>query len=193
MSGTIDGAGGTFTQGMSFTYAGENNYMDRINPIAPSYTIFTNGGFNRTVAYDATTYKTIGSSFELGGLLDGVPPSTKDHLIEQLLMFLEITTGIGKYDHPLATRSRITAGPNPARERFRLSTVLKTKTHLRVDFYNVLGQAVRCLTDRHLDAGEYELTWDFHDNRNRQLPPGTYFYRVFLGDEIFTGKILRIE
>ncbi|MGB7053953.1 MAG: agmatine deiminase family protein [bacterium] len=193
ISGPIDGITGTFTQGMSFVYAGENNYIDRISPISPAYEVFTNGGFNRTVAYDATTYKTIGSSFELGGLVDGVLPSTTDYLIERILTFLGIITGVQEYKEPVARHSRITASPNPARDHFRLSTILHGETHLRIEFYNVLGQRVRCLIDRLLDAGEHELTWNFRDEKNRELAPGTYFYRVMIGDEIFTGKILRIE
>ena len=73
------------------------------------------------------------------------------------------------------------------------STMLQKKTQVRVAFYNVRGQQVRCLDDRLMDAGKYETTWDFSDERERKLPPGTYFYRVVLGDEIFTGKVLRIN
>lgn len=193
ISGTIDGISGTFTQGMSFVYAGENNYIDRINPVPPAYAVFTNGGFDRTVAYDAASYQTVGSSFELGGLVDGVLPSTRDYLIEQILDFLGVTTGIKEYSGIDATSSRIIASPNPARDMFRLSTVLQNRTNVRVEFFNVLGQRVSCLTDRSLDPGSYEWTWDFRDEKKRNLASGTYFYRVKLGSEVFTGKILKIE
>jgi hypothetical protein len=193
ISGTIDGVAGTFTQDMSFNYAGENNYMDRINPIPPAYVVFTNGGFNRTVAYDATTYKTVGSSFELGGLVDGALPSTKAHLIEQILAFFGIITGIEDYKNPVARGSRIIASPNPARDHFRLSTVLNRAAQVRIEFYNVLGQRVRCLIDRRLDAGDYDFMWDFRDEKNRPLTAGTYFYRAVMDEDVFTGKVLRIE
>ncbi len=193
LTGTIDGVSGTFTQGMSFMYAGENNYMDQIDPVAPAYAIFTNGGFDRAVAYDATTYKTVGSSFELGGLVDGANPSTKEQLIEQILLFLGITPGVEEYINKAGVSHMITSGPNPARNAFRLSLTLQQRTQVKVEFYNVLGQQVRCLDDRLMDAGKYESTWDFSDERERKLPPGTYFYRVVLGDEIFTGKVLRID
>ena len=35
------------------------------------------------VAYDAGTYKTIGASFEFGGLADGSSPWTKDEMMAE--------------------------------------------------------------------------------------------------------------
>jgi flagellar hook assembly protein FlgD len=122
-----------------------------------------------------------------------VLPSTRDYLIEQILDFLGVTTGIKEYTDIDATSSRIIASPNPARDMFRLSTVLQNRTNVRVEFFNVLGQRVSCLTDRQLDPGSYEWAWDFRDEKKRNLAAGTYFYRVKLGGEVFTGKILRIE
>jgi hypothetical protein len=193
MYGTIDGVAGTFTQGMSFAYAGENNYMDCIDPVSPAYTIFTNGGYNRSVAYNATTYKTIGSVFELGGLIDGALPSTKANLIEKNLTFFGILPGIAEYNKPAAALPKINVCPNPASNYLTLTTVLDKKTRLRIEIYNVLGQRLKCLIDELLDPGEYNLTWDLRDERNRELPPGTYFYRAIIDKETFTGKMLRIK
>lgn len=62
--------GQDFLAGMSWTYSGENNWIDQIAPIAPAVTIFTNptAGYDCGVAYDSGTYKTIGTSFEITGL-----------------------------------------------------------------------------------------------------------------------------
>ncbi len=193
MSGTIDGITGTFTQGMSFNYTGENNYMDRILPVSPAYSVFTNGGFDRTVAYDEGTYKTIGSSFELGGLIDGISPSTKDKLIEEILEFLGIATGIEEYENPAAVAGKVSVFPNPATGHVRLSVTLQRTLDVSIDLYNVLGQLVKRLCHSSLAPGEHEFGWNFCDERNRKLAPGTYFYRASLGDETLTGKVLLIE
>ena len=81
---TIIGQLGTFTEGMSFSYAGDNSWIDHISPVTPANTIFANQSpaYNCAVAYDATNYKTIGASFEFGGLVDGSSPSTKAELIK---------------------------------------------------------------------------------------------------------------
>ena len=39
------------------------------------------------VAYDAGAYKTIGASFEFGGLSDGTSPSTKKELMAEIIDF----------------------------------------------------------------------------------------------------------
>jgi hypothetical protein len=88
----ILGQSGTFTEGMNFSYAGDNSYIDHINPVSPAVTIFANQSpaYNCAVAYDATTYITIGASFEFGGLVDGSSPSTKAELIIEILDFLDV-------------------------------------------------------------------------------------------------------
>ena len=87
--GTVLGQTGTFTQGMTFTYSGENNWMDHIDPVTPAFLILNNQSpsYGTAVAYDAGTYKTIGASHEFGGLNDSSFPSTKEELMYQYLDF----------------------------------------------------------------------------------------------------------
>ncbi|MBC8488256.1 MAG: hypothetical protein H8D45_19690 [Bacteroidetes bacterium] len=87
--GIVLGQTGTFTQGMTFIYSGENSWMDHIDPIAPAFSILKNQSpvYGTGVAYDAGTYKTIGTSHEFGGLNDGSFPSTKEELMYQYLDF----------------------------------------------------------------------------------------------------------
>jgi hypothetical protein len=90
--GTLQGQSGTFTEGMTFSYGGDNNYMDRINAIAPGFNIFANQNpaYYAGVAYNAGDYRTIGTSFEFGGLADGSGISTKLKLMEEYLEFFGI-------------------------------------------------------------------------------------------------------
>lgn len=89
---TLAGQSGTFTEGMSFSYSGENNWIDHIEPVSPAFKIFQNQSpaYGTGVAYDQGTYKTIGTSHEFGGLDDGNAPSTKDELMAEYLEFFEI-------------------------------------------------------------------------------------------------------
>jgi len=88
----VEGQPGTFTEDLSFSYTGENNYIDHLEPIAPAVSIFKNPNpiYNCAVAYDAGNYKTIGSSYEFGGLVDDAPSSTRDILIARYLEFFEL-------------------------------------------------------------------------------------------------------
>jgi PKD repeat protein len=88
----ILGQNGTFTSGMTFMYNGDNASIDRITYNTFAFNIFKNqtpSYFNAT-AFDGGTYRTIGSSFEFGGLIDGIHPSTKQHLMEEYLNFFGI-------------------------------------------------------------------------------------------------------
>ncbi|MBN2175343.1 MAG: PKD domain-containing protein [Bacteroidales bacterium] len=91
--GTVQGQAGTFTEGMSFNYSGENNWMDHIDPVGSAFTILKNQSpsYGTGVAYDAGDYKTIGTSHEFGGLNDGASPSTKAELMAEFLNFFGIT------------------------------------------------------------------------------------------------------
>jgi PKD repeat protein len=91
--GNVQGEDGTFTQDMSFNYSGDNSYMDHLSPTSPAYVVLSNQSpaYGTAVAYDAGTYKTIGSSHEFGGLDDGTFPSTKAELMAKYLEFFEIT------------------------------------------------------------------------------------------------------
>jgi len=94
--GTLIGQTDTFTEGMTFSYTGENSYMDHLAPITPAFTIFQNQtpSYGAAVAYDAGDYKTIGASFEFGGLNDGTSPSTKEELMMAYLEFFNMNAGM---------------------------------------------------------------------------------------------------
>ncbi len=90
----VNGITGTFTEGLGFSYAGENVWIDRIGPLNGAFTIFENPAvpYDCAVAYDDTagSYKTIGTSFEFGGLTDGTSPNTKAELLSRILNFFNL-------------------------------------------------------------------------------------------------------
>ncbi|MBN2174867.1 MAG: choice-of-anchor D domain-containing protein [Bacteroidales bacterium] len=90
--GSILGQTSTFTSGMTFGYSGENSYIDHIDPNGTAFSIFHNQSpdYSCAVAYDQGSYKTIGASFEFGGLTDGSAPSTKIALMQKIVDFFEI-------------------------------------------------------------------------------------------------------
>ncbi len=99
----LAGLSGTFTDGMAFTYSGENSYMDRIEPITPAFLLFVNQSpmYGCAVANDAGTYRTIGASFEFGGLTDSDLPSTRTNLMSSYLDFF----GVPQAQHGMVTGS----------------------------------------------------------------------------------------
>ncbi len=67
----VAGAPGTPTEGMSFTYRGENEFVDRISPVGGAKAIWYNPNGSWVVGVLNTApsdHLTIGQSFEIGGL-----------------------------------------------------------------------------------------------------------------------------
>lgn len=88
--GTISGLPGALAGGMSFTYSGENSYIDRLSPAYPAVNVLQNNSpaYNTCISNDQGNYKTIGASHEFGGLADG--SSIKARLMGQYLMFFGV-------------------------------------------------------------------------------------------------------
>lgn len=83
---SITGVNGTFTEGMQFNYTGPNHFMDRILPQTEAFTILKNisPAYDNAIAYDGGNYRTIGASFELGGL-----QAAKSGEVEQLIQKID--------------------------------------------------------------------------------------------------------
>ncbi len=81
--------------GMDFVYKGHNNFIDRISPSGLACSIHANDApsYDCGVAFDnpAVGYRTIGNSFEFGGLADNSIPgaTTKVELMTQYLDFFD--------------------------------------------------------------------------------------------------------
>lgn len=133
ISGSEDGEGDldailgqafTFTESMAFGYEGDNERIDRLTPVAPASSIFCNEdpAYPCAIANSADGYKTIGTSFEFGGLSEGNQPSGKKELFKRYLEFfcVAVTThdliipsgwsGISSYLEPLSDTLEVLFG-----------------------------------------------------------------------------------
>lgn len=70
---TVRGVPGTFTDGLDYTYVGNNSYIDHLAPIGSAFTVLSNvtPAYDCGVAFDSGSYKTIGLSMDFAGLADG--------------------------------------------------------------------------------------------------------------------------
>lgn len=72
----------------------------------------------------------------------------------------------------------ISLRPNPATEEVILSYRIDRSERVRLELYNILGQKIEVLLDKHLEAGFYETQCTVHG-----LSTGTYFIRLSAGDQ----------
>ncbi|MCS7258012.1 MAG: T9SS type A sorting domain-containing protein [candidate division WOR-3 bacterium] len=171
--GPVVGFENTFSRGMYFNYAGENNYMDQINATT-GFLIFRDGNnsYNCGVAYNPGNYRTIGVSFEFGGLIDGMPPSTKAILLDSIMKFFEITLpGIEENSTAMnVSVSQITCYPNP----FSVATIIKPLSLdiLGIKIYNANGVLVNKI-ESPTNSGNF--VWYGTDQTGKSLPSGVYF------------------
>jgi len=89
----LAGMSQSLTEGMSFNFSGDNSYIDRLLPLETATPLFENQSpaYYAAIAYDGDNYRTIGSSFEFGGLQDGSNRSVKDTLMMKYIEFFGIS------------------------------------------------------------------------------------------------------
>lgn len=106
---TLNGTEDSFVNGMSFSYSGDNSYIDRLLPLQTAVPLFQNSTplYYAAIAYDGGTYKTIGSSFEFSGLQDGNNRSVKDSLMQQYIDFFGLSGAAPLLANFMASDTRV--------------------------------------------------------------------------------------
>jgi hypothetical protein len=180
---------------MNYTYIGDNNYMDQIAPLDIAEMIFenTNPAYGCGVSNDAGDYKTIGMSFEFGGLDDA--DNTKDELMMVILDFFGIESIVTSVGSPVQESNlEVFANyPNPFSGSTNISFQLAETTKVTVEIYNMAGQMIERLISSELTAGRHTLTWGIEDNSGLSMPDGMYFYRIKTPSGVETRKMVKMQ
>jgi len=83
--------------------------------------------------------------------------------------------------------------PNPFNPDTRIAFSLDQPGRVRLTVFNLLGQKIATLFDRAAPAGRHDLLWDGTDERGQVVASGVYFYRLDVGDESRTRKMLLLR
>jgi hypothetical protein len=183
--GLLFGQEGSFTEGLLFPYDGDNNNIDRIISLDNAFELFRNQipSYCTAVALDEGTYKTIGTSFEFGGLTDN--QNTKEELMILILEFFEgILTDIDDYAK-LEADIVFNAWPNPSSGSVNFNLLLNRQSVVHLQIYNLKGQHISNVTHGIYTEGLHSFSWD-----GSELPDGMYIYKLQLEDRFETGKII---
>ncbi len=180
--GPVQGQTGTFTQGMNFNYSGENSWIDHIQSSGGgAFNIFydTDNAYYCGVANDAGTYKTVGMSFELAGLVDGNDPSTRKALVDSIMHFFGIhqvsaEEGSGAtLNTPKVTRL-LGAFPNPLSRNAEIVFDLANKEKVNLLIYDITGRCIQKLINgKVLKPGNYRVKWN-----TEKTSQGVYFIKL---------------
>ncbi len=83
--------------------------------------------------------------------------------------------------------------PNPFNPQTSIRFALPTNGFTALEIYNVLGQKVKTLIEKDLEAGYHTVIWNGDDNNGKESASGIYFYRLKSGDKNAYKKMLLIK
>ncbi len=183
----ILGKPGTIMEGYTFEFNGSNNYIDHIAPLNDAVTILTNEfpQYDVAVKFENSDYRTIGSSFEFGGLTD-IGNSTKTGYLAEMLYFFDITFVWTGVNNTAATNIITNAYPNPFTKAVYFDVKTKNSEPVTLSIYDLQGRIIHTETIT-ISSGNIELNWDAAANGINQ---GIYFYRLTSGTSQSTGKVI---
>lgn len=83
--------------------------------------------------------------------------------------------------------------PNPFNPSTTIGFSLPQTEKIRLTVYNALGQKVRTLLDRTVNAGHHVVKWDGSDDLGNRVSSGLYVYRIAVRTGIRSRKMLLIR
>ncbi|MCK4654556.1 MAG: T9SS type A sorting domain-containing protein [Candidatus Cloacimonetes bacterium] len=89
--------------------------------------------------------------------------------------------------------SNLSNFPNPFNPSTRISFSLKNSSNVKLTVYNVKGQKVTMLVDKHFENGSHTVTWNGKDEAGKNVSSGIYFYKISAGKETQVKKMLLLK
>jgi hypothetical protein len=130
---------------------------------------------SNTLTFTTPSAERLETKFCSGGFFSEVREvnTEKEHLIKNLTLFQN-------YPNPLNSTTII---------RFALSS----RSRVRMEIFNILGQRIKTLIDEELKAGCKEISWDGKDDQGRESPSGIYFCRIKVDQFSQSRKMLLLR
>ena len=83
--------------------------------------------------------------------------------------------------------------PNPFNPATTIQFEISERGKTRVDIFNLKGQLVNTLINKHLDVGRHRIKWDGQTAGGSQAGSGLYFYRVAINDKQQTRQMIMLK
>lgn len=83
--------------------------------------------------------------------------------------------------------------PNPFNSCTAIGFQIKHGGNVRIEIFNLLGQAVKILINQKKDAGNYTVEWDGTDTRGMSVSSGIYICLMQANGRILRRKLLLLE
>jgi hypothetical protein len=83
--------------------------------------------------------------------------------------------------------------PNPFNPTTTISYALPQAANVELAVFNVLGQRVKTLVQKHQNAGTYRVLWDGTNSQNQPVASGIYIYRLVAGNRVAIRKMILMK
>jgi len=83
--------------------------------------------------------------------------------------------------------------PNPFNPSTTISFALDSRSKIRLEVFNLLGQQVRTLVDETLAAGEHSITFEGRNSAGHPLSSGVYLYRLITDHGTIARKMILLK
>ncbi len=181
----VAGDENNFMNNYAFTYNGANNYIDEIDPDDSAQLLMINTSplQNTAVSYFNDTYKTIGATFEFGGLTDNETCNKAGYMAE-ILSFFDVSymwTGT-KENGKMNTSLKLYPNPATTRLSVSFSSTDAEKSHLVI--YDMAGRVV-VQQMVNIRTGQNKVNLNVSNLKN-----GIYSVELTTRDNIQTGKLV---
>lgn len=186
--------------GNSWTYTGENNWIDRLGLYASPPNGGTVEGFlwNSAVsywtgsAYDQGTWKAVGLSHELAGNATGTVPT------DSLLWWIATYSGLVGIEEQPVGQDVQAFGFAPrmstlANGHVTISYTTTVQGLVSLQVYDNVGRLVQTLVNAEQPAGEKSFVWNRTDMNGRTVANGVYFCRLQAENQTATHKLVLVD
>ncbi len=83
--------------------------------------------------------------------------------------------------------------PNPFNPTTSIQFYLPQAAPVRLEVFNLLGQRVRLLVERHMSPGEQVVSWDGTNDAGTHVASGVYFYRLTANEFSATREMILLK
>jgi hypothetical protein len=100
--------------------------------------------------------------------------------------------GIAEKKHTSVTKLDLTA-PGLVRNSTTIRFSIANGGYGKLDVFDISGKLVKTLVNGNVNAGNHSVTWNRTDNNNEKVSGGVYFYKLTVGNETVTRKIVAVK
>ena len=106
----------------------------------------------------------------------------------------EYMVGYNEHDTDLPEKFYLMQNyPNPFNANTKIQYSLPSDCMVHLDIYDILGRKVTSLVDGFQQSGNWSVIWNGKDNKGLTVSAGIYFYRLLIGKNKITKRMLLLK